>query len=279
MAGNFISGAKRDIVITKKPVPNNPAYPPGAGGGKKIQKKSEAKITNPTIPPGVIKIGLRVRQTETVDTFQLIGKNGQQLALTALPAGNPVEADLAAALGVAANEKWIVFRSNGNYNPTTFGKKFDTELVLNPFDCHPNGVRVLTVAATFDALSFEGRRQEEGRQEEEGGEAPLEALSGSRPGCRIAAARSGRSPRRGSRLGRTPRDPSATGSIQAECAWTRGRSPPRMPPAASCARTRRRSAGRRRSPTSGRPLPSAAPPGFPSGSRRSIRGSPSTPPR
>jgi hypothetical protein len=154
MAGNFITGAKRDIVITKKPVPNNPAYPPGAGGAKKIQKKSEAKITNPTIPPGVIKIGLRVRQTETVDTFQLIGKNGQQLALTALPAGNPVEPDLAAALGVAANEKWVVFRSNGNYDPQTFGKKFDTELVLNPFDCHPNGVRVLTVAATFDALSF-----------------------------------------------------------------------------------------------------------------------------
>jgi len=154
MAGAFITGAKRDITITKKPIANNPAYPPSGGPKPKIQKKSEAKITNPTIPPGVIKIGLRVKQTETVETFKLLGRNGQQLPLSALPAGNPVEADLAAALGIAADEKWVTFRSNVNYNPATFGRTFDTELVLNPFDCHVNGVRVLTVAATFDALSF-----------------------------------------------------------------------------------------------------------------------------
>lgn len=40
------------------------------------------------------------------------------------------------------------------YDPATFGKKFATKLVLNPFECHPNGVRIFTVAITYDTLSF-----------------------------------------------------------------------------------------------------------------------------
>ena len=157
MAGNWTIGGKRDLTITKKATPNNPAYPP-SGGAKKIQKESETQLKTVTVPPGVLKIGVRIKQTETVEQFQILGKNGQQLVLHPAPPqesppNNPVALDLGTALGVGADEKWVTYTTD-LYDPATFGKKFDTKLVLNPFDCHPNGIRVFLVAITYQALSF-----------------------------------------------------------------------------------------------------------------------------
>lgn len=156
MAGAQLTGGKRDIVIGTKQIPNNPAYPP-SGLRKKIQKESEAQLTTVNVPPGRIKIGVRVKQTENVERFDIVGKNAQRLVLAPAPPqenppNNPVALDLAAALGVGGDEKWVTYTAD--YNPATFGKKFATKLVLNPFECHPNGVRVFTVAITFDGLTF-----------------------------------------------------------------------------------------------------------------------------
>ena len=156
MAGAQLTGGKADITIAKKPIANNPAYPP-SGPKKKIRKESEAQLKTVNVPPGKIKIGVRVKQTENVEQFEIVGKNGQQLALTPAPPqetppNNPVAQDLGTALGVAGDEKWVTYTAQ--YDPATFGKKFATKLVLNPFECHPNGVRIFTVAITFDGLTF-----------------------------------------------------------------------------------------------------------------------------
>jgi hypothetical protein len=157
MAGGDNKGGKPDLVITKKAAPNNPSYPP-SGAQKKIQKESRTELTSVQVPAGTLKIGVRVKQTETVEQFTILGKNGRQLVLTPappqeMPPNNPIALDLATALGVGPDEKWVTY-TTGMYDPAVFGKKFDTTLVLNPFDCHPNGVRVFLVAITFQALSF-----------------------------------------------------------------------------------------------------------------------------
>lgn len=156
MAGAQLMGGKADITIAKKPIANNPAYPP-SGPKKKIRKESEAQLKTVNVPPGKIKIGVRVKQAENVEQFEIVGKNGQQLALTPAPPqenppNNPVALDLGTALGVGSDEKWVTYTAQ--YDPATFGKKFATKLVLNPFECHPNGVRIFTVAITFDGLTF-----------------------------------------------------------------------------------------------------------------------------
>ena len=157
MAGNWLTGGKRDLTIAKKPIPNNPTYPP-SGMKKKIQKESETQLKTVNVPPGNLKIGVRVKQSENVERFEITGKNGQQLVLTPAPpqespSTNPVALDLGTALGVGSDEKWVTYTTN-QYDPATFGKKFATKLVLNPFDCHPNGIRVFTVAITYDSLTF-----------------------------------------------------------------------------------------------------------------------------
>ena len=157
MAGAFNKGGKRDLAITKKPGANNPSYP-SSGTGTKLQKESRTELKTVNVPPGVLKIGVRVKQTENVEQFQILGKNGQQLGLHPAPplespADNPVALDLTTALGAGPDEKWVTYTTD-LYTPATFGKKFDTKLVLNPFDCHPNGIRVFLVAITFQALSF-----------------------------------------------------------------------------------------------------------------------------
>ncbi|OGL11846.1 MAG: hypothetical protein A3I14_00285 [Candidatus Rokubacteria bacterium RIFCSPLOWO2_02_FULL_73_56] len=151
MAGaNFVKGGRRDIRIDKKAMANNPAYPP-SGARKKIYKQSEAQLKSMITPPGRIKVGVRVKGTESVEQLEIVGRGGNVLALT--PAVDPgIAADLGTALGVAADEKWVTYRAD--WDPATFGRRFDTKLTLNPFECHPNGVRVFTIAITYDALSF-----------------------------------------------------------------------------------------------------------------------------
>ena len=156
MAGAQLRGGKADVMIATKPIANNPAYP-ASGQKKKIRKESEAQLKTVNVPPGKIKIGVRVKQTENVEQFEIVGKNGQQLVLTPAPPqetppNNLVAQDLGTALGVAGDEKWVTYTAQ--YDPATFGKKFATKLVLNPFECHPNGVRIFTVAITFDGLTF-----------------------------------------------------------------------------------------------------------------------------
>jgi hypothetical protein len=157
MAGGDNKGARRDLVITKKAMPNNPSYPP-SGPTKKIQKESRTELKSVNIPAGTLKIGVRVKKTENVEQFAIFGKNGRQLVLTPappqeMPANNPIALDLGTALGVGADEKWVTY-TTGLFDPKDFGKKFDSKLVLNPFDCHPNGIRALLVAITFQGLSF-----------------------------------------------------------------------------------------------------------------------------
>jgi hypothetical protein len=157
MAGaNFLKGGRRDLVITKKAMPNNPSYP-ASGARKKIHKQSTAQLKTANVPPGKIKIGVRVKQAENVEQLQIVGKNGATLQLSPAPpaenpANNPVALDLAATFGAAADEKWVTYTAD--WDPATFGKTFDTRLVLNPFECHPNGVRAFMIAITYDALSF-----------------------------------------------------------------------------------------------------------------------------
>jgi hypothetical protein len=158
MAGGFMKGGKRDLDIVKKPIPNNPSYPPVGGGKTKIEKESATQLTTVNVPAGILKIGVRIKRTEKVEQFEISGRNGQRLTLTPAPpnetpAPDPIAVDLATTFGVGADEKWVAYTTD-LYDPRAFGKKFDTKLVLNPFECHPNGLRVMLVAATFQALSF-----------------------------------------------------------------------------------------------------------------------------
>lgn len=151
MAGNWLRGGKRDITVVKR---SDPTYPAAGGGNKKIHKESEATVKTALVPPGRIKIGLRVKQDERVDVFQMIGKNNTGLPLTRQPPNDAIAQDLAAALGVAADEQWVTYVSDTNYDPSVYSKKFATTIELNPFVCGPNGVRVLLIAATYHALTF-----------------------------------------------------------------------------------------------------------------------------
>ena len=156
MAGAQLTGGKADITIAKKPIANNPAYPP-SGPNKKIHKESEAQVKTINIMPNKLKIGIRVKQGENVEQFEIVGK--QPFVLVPAPpqespANNPIALDLATALGVGSDEKWVTYTTATAYDPTIFGKQFATKLVLNPFKCHPNGVRVFMVAITYETLTF-----------------------------------------------------------------------------------------------------------------------------
>ena len=159
MAGaNWVKGGRRDLTIDKKPIASNPAYPPSGPNKNKIRKQSGVELKTFNVPKGRLKIGVRVKQVENVEQLEILGKNGQQLVLTPAPpqenpANNPVALDLGTTFGVASDEKWVTYTAD--WDPETFGKKFDTKLVLDPFECHPNGVRVFMIAITYDSLTFQ----------------------------------------------------------------------------------------------------------------------------
>jgi hypothetical protein len=152
MAGAHLLGGKRDIAIAKK---SDPTYSPIAGGKMKIDKQSIATLAPASALAHMtpIVIGIRVKKTETVQ-FQMKGMNGTPFTLTpqANPGNNPDARELETVLGVAADEQWLTYDSA--YGKDKLGTKFDTELVLSPFECHDSGFRVFVIAVKLAGQSF-----------------------------------------------------------------------------------------------------------------------------
>ena len=73
------------------------------------------------------------------------------MAVHPQPANDPIAQDLAATLGLAADEKWATFLAD--YDPA-FGTKFNSTLRVSPFSVHDNGFQVVTVAFTHANRTF-----------------------------------------------------------------------------------------------------------------------------
>jgi hypothetical protein len=142
MTGN-IRGGQAKLIIKKKTV----NFPP-----LKIEKESELDAQTPTPDHAMqLKLGLRIKQAQHVEALELRPAAGGLMAVHAQPANDPIAQDLAATLGLAADEKWATFLAD--YDPA-FGTKFNSTLRLSPFNIHDNGFQVVTVAFTHANRTF-----------------------------------------------------------------------------------------------------------------------------
>jgi len=151
MSGNK-KGGQHKLVITKKSL----QYPvdPGNPGSVKIQKESDVDAQTPLPQLAIqLKLGLRIKQTQTVELFEVRFKPGSTglLPLHVQPPDDPIAQDLTTTLGRAPDERWATFLAD--YDPA-FGAKFQTTLRLSPFAVHDNGFQVVTVAFTHANHSF-----------------------------------------------------------------------------------------------------------------------------
>jgi hypothetical protein len=142
MTGN-IRGGQAKLIIKKKTV----NFPP-----QKIEKESELDAQTPTPDHAMqLKLGLRIKQAQQIEALELRPAGGGLMAVHAQPANDPIAQDLAATLGLAADEKWATFLAD--YDPA-FGTKFNSTLRLSPFNIHDNGFQVVTVAFTHANRTF-----------------------------------------------------------------------------------------------------------------------------
>lgn len=151
MSGNR-PGGQNKLVITKKDLqyPVDPANP----GGVKIQKESAVDAQTPKPTAALqLKLGLRVKQAQTIEEFEVRFGPGPAgvLPLHVQPADGPIAQDLAAALGRGPDERWATYLAD--YDPA-YGTKFTTKLRLSPFAVHPNGFQIVTVAFTHANHQF-----------------------------------------------------------------------------------------------------------------------------
>lgn len=151
MSGNR-PGGQNKLVITKKSL----QYPvdPGNPGSVKIQKESAVDAQTPKpVAPLQLKLGLRIKQAQTIEQFEVRFKPGPNgvLPLHVQPADDPIAQDLTAALGRGPDERWATYLAD--YDPA-FGTTFTTKLRLSPFAVHPNGFQIVTVAFTHANHQF-----------------------------------------------------------------------------------------------------------------------------
>jgi len=142
MTGN-IRGGQAKLIIKKKTV----NFPP-----QKIEKESELDAQTPKPDHAMqLKLGLRIKQVQQVEALELRPTSGGLMAVHPQPANDPIAQDLAATLGLAADEKWATFLAD--YDPA-FGTKFNSTLRVSPFSVHDNGFQVVTVAFTHANRTF-----------------------------------------------------------------------------------------------------------------------------
>jgi hypothetical protein len=142
MTGN-IRGGQAKLIIKKKTI----NFPP-----QKIEKESELDAQTPKPDHAIqLKLGLRIKQAQQIETLELRPAGGGLMAVHPQPANDPIAQDLAATLGLAADEKWATFLAD--YDPA-FGTKFNSTLRVSPFSVHDNGFQVVTVAFTHANRTF-----------------------------------------------------------------------------------------------------------------------------
>jgi hypothetical protein len=100
MSGNR-KGGQHKLVITKKSL----QYPvdPGIPGNVKIEKESDVAAETPLpLQPIQLKLGLRIKQAQTVELFEVRFKPGPDgmLPLHVQPADDPIAQDLTATLRI-----------------------------------------------------------------------------------------------------------------------------------------------------------------------------------
>jgi hypothetical protein len=150
MSGN-IRGGQAKLSIKKKNI-HYPPHPPQPGQSK-IEKESDVDAQTP--PPDhalQLKLGLRIRQGQQIELFEVRpAGGGAVMPLHAQAANDPIAQDLEATLGRAADERWATYLAD--YQPG-YGTKFTSKLRLSPFDVHDNGFQVVTVAFTHANRHF-----------------------------------------------------------------------------------------------------------------------------
>jgi hypothetical protein len=151
MSGNR-PGGQNKLVISKKNLQYSPD--PGNPGNVRIEKQSEVEAQTPKPAAALqLKLGLRVKQSQTIEDFEVRFKPGPDgvLPLHLQPADSPIAHDLTTALGRGPDERWATYLAD--YDPA-FGTKFTTKLRLSPFAVHPNGFQIVTVAFTHANHQF-----------------------------------------------------------------------------------------------------------------------------
>ena len=123
--------------------------------GSSLTSKRKATFSGATTStPVLIKLGIKVKAGQTPTL--VLKKTGVSVPinLTALPAGDPVIADLVATFGADASERWFAFTFT--WLPG-LGRVFDSDLTLTPFGppfVTDNGFQVVTVVLCHADVSF-----------------------------------------------------------------------------------------------------------------------------
>lgn len=138
MSGGGAGGPQRGMTIKQK----SHSHP---GGG--IKKKSEVDVTS-MLEARSFKMGLLVDAGQAV-TLAITSPPG--FVLTQEGAGGPVRAELNTAFPPASGKAWVAF--TGTYKHA-FGKKFETDIVVSPFNVPPHAFQVLTLVFTYTQKSF-----------------------------------------------------------------------------------------------------------------------------
>ena len=129
--------AKKEIDIAKDSVSHD---------ATSVTKKSSVKIgrTDGNI---TIKIGLRIKKSQTVDLFQIkVAGSPSSIDLTRIDDTTDWRyADINLVLPPGNDDQWILYTTSWAAN---YGKSFDTTIRLKPHYLHDNGFQVVTVVAT-----------------------------------------------------------------------------------------------------------------------------------
>lgn len=123
--------------------------------GSTLTSKRKATFSGATTStPVLLKLGIKVKAGQTPTLVLKKHGSSTPIPMTALPATDPVIADLIATFGSDASEQWFAFTFT--WRPG-LGLVFDSDLTLAPFAppfVTDNGFQVVTMVLCHTSVSF-----------------------------------------------------------------------------------------------------------------------------
>jgi hypothetical protein len=152
MSGLTAAGAKQGIVVNQKHRPN---YYDKSATERAIDKESSVTLPSMGKIKGGLRIGIRIRDKQTIDSLQIHGKNN---SLSPQQEGAPytIATELETICPASRyGDKWVGFTAT--YDPSTHGGgPFETQLKVYPINdfIDPHGFQTVSIAVTTAGDTF-----------------------------------------------------------------------------------------------------------------------------
>ena len=153
MSGLTAEGAKQGIVVIQQ---RRPDFSDKSPTERMIDKHSTVTVPQMGTIKGGLRIGIRIRKRQTIESFQIHGKNNSDLSPQRERHPFTIARELEEICPAdASGDQWIGY--NATYDPGTHGGgPFDTQLMLYPTNgfIHDHGFQTVSIAVTTGGDDF-----------------------------------------------------------------------------------------------------------------------------